>query len=229
MPRHRISGAALTAAFLAALSIGSSRASAPVAAQTPTPASGAVLASDDFSNPSTSLFSSASPVAGEWTLSYLSGEFQVAGIDPSTTDATAVSTNTNFGDVIVTVDARVDGDSRNTNFGVVCRWSAGGTPSGYEVDVYPAGGGILMSRLDSGQPNILAQKSRFSAILSPDRVNHIELTCSGNTISARVNNTSVGSFQDSTYSQGAIGVAVGRTISAGTVSARFSHFVVTQP
>ena len=208
MPPHRLVGAGLTAALLVVVSLGASRTSAPIAAQTATPSSGTILASDDFSNPSASLFRSASPVASKWTLAYPNGEFQVAGVDASTTDATAISTDANYGDVIVAVDARVDGDSRNTNFGIVCRWTAGDAPSGYELDVYPAGRGVLLSRLEGGQPTILAQNYRFSAILGPDRVNHIELTCNGNTISARVNKGDVGSAQDSTFSRGAAGVAV---------------------
>jgi Domain of Unknown Function (DUF1080) len=188
-----------------------------------------VLASDNFSNPSAGLFPPTSPVPNTWQVGYINGEYQIAGLDPNAIDGTSVTTDATFGNMKVAVDARVDGDTTNTEVGVVCRWAAGNSPGGYELDIFPGSGAISVTKLRAGERSNFLLLDQNPAVNPGGQSNHLELTCSGRTITASVNGTVVGSTEDPTFSKGSAGLSIARAANPGTVSARFSNFVVTQP
>jgi hypothetical protein len=229
MPKHLLGTALLTLGLAASSSLTASRIPSPALAQTAAPASGTVLTSDDYSNPAAALFPLASSLPTKWTLGYASGEYQIAGIDASEDAILPLAITQTTTDAMVAVDARVDGDTKDTNLGIMCRWSVGSAPTGYELSIYPAEAAITLLKLTDSGPVKLLSQNRFSGIMLGNKTNHLELTCAGSTITARVNGTTLGSVQDSTYSQGAPGIFVGRALGPGTASARFSSFVVTQP
>jgi hypothetical protein len=192
-------------------------------------ANAGVLASDNFSNPSAGLFPPVSPVPNTWQVGYVNGEYQVAGVDPTAVDGTSVTTDATFNNMKVAVDVRVDGDTSNTEAGVVCRWASGNSPGGYELDIYPGSGAISVSKLRAGQRTNFLLLDQNPAVNPGGQSNHLELTCSGKTITASVNGTVVGSTDDPTFSKGSAGISIARAVNPGTVSARFSNFAVTQP
>ncbi|HTE84936.1 MAG TPA: hypothetical protein VK821_09395 [Dehalococcoidia bacterium] len=184
-----------------------------------------MLASDNFSDPTSGLFPPISPQPDKWQVGYVNGEYQVAGID-MTADNAAITTDAVFGDARVAADARVDGDTGNTELGIVCRWAG---PGGYELDVYPGGGTIVVSKLRGGQRTNLIFRDQDPNVLSGSQTNHLELTCAGRTITARVNGVTIDSVQDTTFTRGSTGLSIARALNPGTVSVRFSNFLVTQP
>jgi hypothetical protein len=188
-----------------------------------------VLASDNFSNPSGGLFPPVSPVPDKWQVGYVNGEYQIAGTDPTAQDGTSVTTDATFTNMKVAADVRVDGDTTNTEVGVVCRWAAGNSPGGYELDIYPGSGAISLSKLRAGARSNFLLLDQNPNVNPGGQSNHLELTCSGRTITASVNGVVVGTTDDPTFSRGSAGLSIARAVNPGTVSARFSNFVVSQP
>ena len=229
MPKHILMAALLTIGVAASLGLNASRRPSPALAQSTPPASGTVLVQDDYANPTAALFPLASSLPSKWTLGYSGGEYQISGIDASEDAILPLAITQTAADAMVAVDVRVDGDAKDTDLGVMCRWTVGGAPTGYQLSIYPAQAAITLLKLSDNGPVKLLSQNRFSGIMVGTKTNHVVLTCAGSTITASVNGTILGSVQDSTYSQGAPGIFVGRAVGPGLASARFSNFVVTQP
>jgi hypothetical protein len=224
MPLNKAVSIAYFATLFALVGLAGQRSPAQAGSQ-----NASVLAADNFMSSSGGLFPPTSPIPDKWQVAYLNGEYQVVGADPNAVDGTSVTTDATFGNMKVAVDARVDGDTNNTELGVVCRWAAGNSPGGYELDVFPGSGAISLTKLRAGQRTNLLLLDQNPSVNPGGQSNHLELSCAGRTITASVNGTMVGSAEDPTFSRGSAGISIARAVNPGTVSVRFSNFMVTQP
>jgi hypothetical protein len=87
------------------------------------------------------------------------------------------------------------------------------------VDPYAQQFSIVRS---DGDTAFLVTERRENAIWSGDASNRLELTCSGSTITARINETEVASVQDSRLQDGALGFA------AAGATVYFDNLVIRQ-
>jgi hypothetical protein len=220
--------------------VGQSGSTAPVAA------SGTILASDNFSNPSSGLLPTVSSRPSEWKVGYLNGSYQIASVGSgSNLDDTALIKGT-YGDVSVSVDAstphgtNVAGDE---TVRLYCRRQASGSGfTGYRFQFSPSTNGWGVYRGDGNTGYTLSGVQYAPGIPSADTTHHLNLTCSGNRISASVDGKQVGAYQDQSYASGQAALGVGNfTLNdqwqiiplhsawPGTYDARFSNLVLTQP
>jgi hypothetical protein len=133
-----------------------------------------------------------------------------------------------FSNVRATVDARLAGGVESRRFGLGCRATApNGHLSGYFLVVLPALGRFSLSRMDAGESTDLAAPQASMAVARGTRVNHLELTCADETVTARINGVEVVSVHDGTYSIGAVMLFVGRD-SPLPAEARFRDLVVNE-
>ena len=133
-----------------------------------------------------------------------------------------------FANVRAAVDGHLWGGVESRRFGVGCRATApNGHLSGYFLAVTPALGQFSLSRLDAGDPTVLVGPQASLAVERGAKANHLELTCAGETVTARINNSEVASVLDGRYSIGAVMLFAGRD-RALSVEARFRDLVVSE-
>lgn len=146
---------------------------------------------------------------------YSDGEFvfQVTGQSSPQVNVPGVLAGTT-----VAVDVRVPSGGRFPN--VNCRQRVGGQ---YRLFISPRQGYFRISRRVGTQFETLLEEPS-NAIRGPTDSNHLELTCAGNVISARINGTAVGQVEDDSYSEGQIAIGVGGPAGSGVV--RFDNLVV---
>lgn len=148
-----------------------------------------------------------------------------------------------YADASVAVDGRVvatpapAGNTQQPLIALECRVQPDG--SRYEITVQPAVGRFRLYRFDGESSVTLVDGLSpavppSSAINRGEAVNRLELSCVGNTITASVNGTTVGTAMDDTYVEGEIRIHAGITMASQpgpmrAADARFSNLVVTAP
>jgi len=133
-----------------------------------------------------------------------------------------------FANVQVAVDSRLVGGVESRRLGVGCRATApNGHLAGYFLAVVPALKRFSLARLEAGEPTMLVDPQESMAVERGTGLNHLELTCAGETVTARINGTEVASVHDSTYSIGAVMLLVGRDRPL-SAEARFRNLVVRE-
>jgi hypothetical protein len=131
----------------------------------------------------------------------------------------AVSASSPFADLQVSVDARLAEGTEGRWVGVACRLNPrNGTAQFYALLTVPATGQFALSNFD-GQ--------RWTHLGRGNASNHLELTCIGSTITARINGTEVASASDRTYVSGYVAVVIGRDDGI-PAEARFDNLVVRE-
>ena len=198
------------------------------------PPSGTVLASDTFSVPAGGLFTSGSDASFTW--GYISGEYQIASLEPLLAQGHLESAQGDYTDLTVTVDAHFGPNPDAFGaLGAGCRITGDSAPhSGYVFRFYPAFGYWNLLRIDSGKTVPLAQ-DRLDAPPFLTASHHLILTCQGTTVTASIDRHELASTQDAGYSHGraALYAFSGTTGAAGAyqsrVDVRFNNLVVTQP
>jgi len=214
----------------------------PVAAATPAP-SGTVLASDNFSNPGSGLFATSAPDPS-WIYGYSGGDYQITSAgNVALADQFAFSQGgTTWTDVSIAVDAHLmsDADSGDS-MGTACRITGNGSSlTGYRMYLAPANGEFNVQRIDNGKFIDLSGPQSTGGAPMQFNTYHLQLTCSGTTVSATINGKQVYSTQDSAYTQGKVALLVHmfhRTNAStgvtgsdlGKVDVHFDNFVLTQP
>ena len=192
----------------------------PLVTAAPPPGTG--LLADDFSDPdrgSLPLASSDARVAG---FAYLDGEYQLRKLDNSSSVALAELPG-EYRDASLAVDVRPVGPTASHQIMVACRYTA--DASGYALIVLTDVGLFAVARLDRGSQSILSEQ-RSNAIQRGTATNRIELSCTGNTISATANGQVLASVQDARYAEGAM--LIGVWADGSGAEARFDNLVVTQ-
>jgi len=192
--------------------------------------SGAVLARDDFSDPKSGLFATATSSPSLYSIGYVNGEYQVAKIDPATSGGDTSFTSGTYGDSVVDVDVRLVGPAAGRQVALYCRLDSAGN-GGYFLDLDPSKGTVSLARASGVQTVQLVPPEPSSAIKRDNQSNHLRLVCSGGTITGSVNGVQVATAQDTTYQTGRVGLFAGVYNDAlpATVDARFRAFLITQP
>jgi hypothetical protein len=191
---------------------------------------GDVLLVDRFDGRSQKQLPESAPVP-HVDIGYVTGEYQIR-IEPeyqqgAETDYFAGPSSL-FANVHATVDARLVGGVESRRFGLGCRATApNGHLSGYFLVVLPALGRFSLSRMDAGEAADLTAPQASMAVARGTKVNHLELTCAGETVTARINGVEVASVHDGAYSIGAVMLFVGRG-SPLPAEARFRDLVVSE-
>lgn len=193
---------------------------------------GRILFQDNFDNPAAGVFpnSSGDP---RIAFGYVDGEYMVRKVDPALSGVVFVSPSASFASSSIAVDARLVGDSASRYIVLGCRRQAGSQSSEYQLYVEPCTGPSStrfgLFRMDNGRSVALSAFKWSSEIRPANASNHIELSCSGTTISASINGAVVVSLEDSTYGEGRSWMGVTSAESAHLpVEARFDNLLVTQ-
>src|SRR5262249_39837618 len=162
---------------------------------------------------------------------YVPGEYKIR-MEPEYKSGAAadyfVGPSSLFANVHAAVDARLVGGLEGRRLGVGCRATApNGNLAGYFLAVMPALKRFSLARLEAGDPTILVDPQESMAVERGTKPNHLELTCAGETVTARINGTEVASVHDTTYSIGAVMLFVGRDLPL-SAEARFRNLVVRE-
>ena len=137
-----------------------------------------------------------------------------------------VSANSAFADLQVAVDARLAEGTEGRWVGVACRVNPrDGTAQFYALLTAPATGQFALSNFDGYRWNHLVSFRSSEAVRRGNASNHLELTCVGSTIMARINGTEVAAAQDGTYSSGYVAVVVNHDEGI-PLEARFDNLIV---
>jgi hypothetical protein len=209
-------------------------------------APGTVLASDTFSNPSSGLLPTASSTPSNWKTGYVNGQYQIASVGSGSNLDNTTLVKGAYGDVSVSVDARTPQSTNAAGDETVrlyCRRQASGNGfTGYRFQFSPITNGWGIFRGDGNTGYSLSGVQYAPGLPAPDGTHHLNLTCSGSTISASVDGRQVGTYQDPSYSSGQAALGVGNftlddqwkiipphSAWPGSYDVRFSNLVLTQP
>jgi hypothetical protein len=170
-----------------------------------------------------------------WQGGYVQGQYQIQKVDAASSDNRVQGISVNFPDVALSMDVNLASLDRDSNPGqtvyVGCRFRilTPRTLRGYVLQFTPALGRVALSRFDGTTTATLSSSQLAGAASSA--VHHLQVTCSGATITASIDGSQVASAQDSTYTSGypLFGVSVLSNSLPGTIDARFSNLVLTQP
>ena len=185
---------------------------------------GEVRLTDSFDNPAAGRLSSQSddPAAEQ---GYIAGEYQVR-LSSSAKPFRAVAANSVFANLQVAVDARLAEDPDARWVGIACRLTPkDGTAQFYALLTVPATGHFALSNFDGYRWVHLVPFQFSEAVRRGNASNHLELTCVGSSIIARINGTEVASALDRTYDSGYVAVVLGRD-QAIPAEARFDNLIV---
>ena len=188
--------------------------------------SGKVLLTDSFDNPAAGRLSSQSddPAVEQ---GYIGGEYRVR-LSSSAKPLRVVAANSVFANLQVAVDARLAEGTEGRSIGVACRMKPkDGTAQFYALLTVPATGRFALSNFDGYQWVHLVPFQSSEAVRRGNASNHLELTCVGSTIIARINGTEVASAQDGTYDSGYVAVVVDRDEGI-PLEGRFDNLVVRE-
>jgi hypothetical protein len=187
---------------------------------------GKILLTDSFDNPAAGRLSSQSddPAIEQ---GYVGGEYHLR-LSPAAKPVRAVAASSVLADLQVAVDARLAEGTEGRWVGVACRMNPrDGTAQFYALLAVPATGQFALSNFDGHRWVHLVPFQSSEAVRRGNASNHLELTCVGSTLSARINGTEVASAQDGTYDSGYVAVVVSRD--EGTpLEARFDNLIVRE-
>ena len=187
---------------------------------------GKVLLTDSFDNPAAGRLASQSddPAVEQ---GYIGGEYQVR-LSSSAKPLRVVAANSAFANLHVAVDARLAEGTEGRSIGVACRMSPkNGTAQFYALLTVPATGRFALSNFDGYRWIHLVPFQSSAAVRRGNASNHLELTCVGSTIVARINGTEVASAQDGTYKSGHVAVVVERDEGI-PLEARFDNLIARE-
>jgi hypothetical protein len=190
---------------------------------------GTVMFSDDFSDPLNGQLPRTSSQPEHYQRFYDAGEYVLQKPDPTWNFIAEAEIPGAYSDTVIDVTARLTGDTDNRYVTLVCRMQPGAGGSEYRLGVIPSVGQFRLSRFDSGKETPFVGWRGDPAILRDTTANQLELTCSGNVITAKINGTEVASSVDTTYTTGGLRIGVGSYPDAnGPTEARFQSLVVLQ-
>lgn len=133
----------------------------------------------------------------------------------------------NFKDTLIHVRARKLAGPDNNLFGLTCRYQD--EQNFYALVIGSDGYYGIFKRVDGEQSLIEQEHMDFSdVILRDDGVNVIQAVCQGDHLALFVNDTRLIQVQDSTFSNGDVGMIVGNFSEPG-VDILFDDFIVVKP
>lgn len=136
----------------------------------------------------------------------------------------------NFGDVIVTTQARQTDGPNDNAYGVICRYQ---DESNFYLFLVSGDGYYMIGKYQTGQGTIqyLTESNEFifSEVINQGvAVNQVRASCIGNELSLSVNGIPLVTVQDSTFATGDVGLGVS-TFEPGTAVVQFDDFRVLAP
>jgi hypothetical protein len=190
---------------------------------TKTPASGAILLEDDFSDTPN----------GWGTMGREGGEigFEYQGLTIKVNMPNYLFWTVNgpkFKDTRFEVDAVLLDGPANDNFGVICRYVNSSNFYGFLIS-HDGYYGIF--KMSEGNMILAGEKTNldFSDVIRQGGiVNHIEALCSGDTLKLTVNEIVLAEIRDSSFSEGQVGLIAGAYDTPG-VQVLFDNLIVYQP
>ena len=204
--------------------------SPPISAQlapVPTGLSGGVVIDDDFSDPASSLFATAS-IDLIQRVSFDSGELVFERLANPASGFNIAGVPGPYNDTAVSASVRLPNASPVQYVGLGCRvmQSAVGPNQLYALMVFPSLQTFGLVRADNGQSTLITEWTTSPAI-NPIATasNRLELTCAGETIAASINGVEVGSVRDTAHQSGGVVLIVGNN-EVARVEARFDDFEV---
>jgi hypothetical protein len=132
-----------------------------------------------------------------------------------------------FADVSIAVDVHAIDPLQGDYISVICR--SEDPADRYEFLLLPQSGIFVIERWLHNERAQLTASRTSPAVLSGDRTNHVELSCSGTRITATVNGALVASAADNTFRAGQVGFGIGSfSNQAASHETRFSDVVALQ-
>ena len=162
------------------------------------------------------------------TRTIVDGEYVLRKLDTTTPGRPIAVLRGQYANTVLGIDVRLSAETAQRGITVSCRTESG-RRNGYRLIVYPATGRFALLRYDQDNVTPLADWQLSAAIQPGAFTNHVELSCSGTTISAAINGVEVASLQDSTYSEGSL--IIGTTYFGPTpltIEARFDNLVLLE-
>ena len=185
--------------------------------------SSAVVLADDFSDPARGVLPSVSPQPAAFTAAYVNGAYQIDSVDPAQADVIPLPGD--YADSTLALDATLSGDTVHRLLRLTCRQPDGMADGGYRLLVNFNALTFMLHRVDSGQHTTLVDATPYPAPAGP--WTHLELGCTGSTITVAINGAALASVADNTYSAGTSDIGIGG--GAGLAEARFQNLVVSGP
>ncbi len=135
-----------------------------------------------------------------------------------------------FGDVIVTVQARQTSGPNNNAYGVLCRYQ---DENNFYIFLISGDGYYAVGKYQSGEEQITYltpnQEYVFSDLINQGvATNLLRISCVGNELSLSVNGLPLVTVTDSTFSGGDVGLGVS-TLEPGTAVVQFDDLLVLAP
>ena len=166
-----------------------------------------------------------------WVVDYKGGSYLMYDDSASKVEGLAVplkSAGTQQ-DVIVEVDADVDGevpDSNEPYWGLVCR--ALDAQNLYALVVYADRSSAIL-KYEDASPHVLKYGKTSDAVRLGTATNHLRADCIGNRLALYVNGHMVVETEDATYDAGLVGLEVSQGANKTSLGVLFDNFSVSSP
>ena len=190
-----------------------------------------MLAKDDFSNVLAGELPVISPELTRYTFTHENGEYVIRRTDNTFQQIpTAYVRPGTFGDITISIDARITSAPTGRFITLGCRSSDAGR---YRLVLEPAAQAFLLSRYDRAtdkEINLTNGWQKADVIRAGDALNRMELTCAGDRFTVQINGTKLFETTDTTYKMGTVFIGAGQFTSQtpGPVEARFDNLLITQ-
>ena len=180
-----------------------------------------VLLFEDFSDPASGWEIDSD---SESAVGYLDGEYFIDVFMPDSWIWSLVGSD--YNDIVVEVDTRVDSPTSDNSWGVFCRYGDPNNQYGFEIG---NDGLHIIYALVDGEYQQLTDWMFSSAInTGAGAENHIRASCIGDTLVLLVNGVKLAEVTDSTFQNGDVAL-VGATYGSGGSRVTFDNLVLRQP
>ncbi|HSB90880.1 MAG TPA: protein kinase [Anaerolineales bacterium] len=183
---------------------------------------GEILLEDDFADPSTGWDRVSDSTGGT---DYQDGAYRI-WLDEKQQDRWA-NPGESFTDVRIDVDATKAGGPDDNDFGVICRYIDNDNFYAFWIS---SDGYYGIVRYLKGEFQVLGAEGMqpHNVIAQGEATNHLRAECVGSTLRLYVNNELLDKVEDSSHSEGDVGLMAG-TFDVPGVDIRFDNFVVRAP
>lgn len=198
---------------------------------------GAVLLADNFDDPEAGRLPRTSPDPAHLRAGYDGGKYRLEKLDPNDR-IRLLELPGLYADTTLSVDVILSGANFH-KVNLFCRFSTEPFRAyGYELRVQPPGAWVSLFAWNGNEVVDLFNTRQFFAVVrsEPGATNHIEFTCAGSTISARINGHPLVLAEDAGHTTGKLMIGLSRTAPRDPrlrdtipIVGLFDNLVVTQP
>jgi S1-C subfamily serine protease len=197
----------------------------PVASMATSLTDGTVVIADDFGDVDESVLSAAVGTASGLSVGYESGELVTEFSDSGDHLLPVPGT---FVDAMIAVDVRLQSAIPTQYIGLSCRGSFG-LDNQYRLLVNTSNASFALDRFNDGWGTTLVTWTPRPEINSGTATNRLELVCTGDRITARINGVEMASVQNQSLQEGQFGLLMGSLAADdfAPFEARFDNLEVT--